>query len=226
MTEEMDAEAIKKQKKDAENAALMADVEQWFHGKEFTADWVTRKVLRWHRFLHALRGKPVDVLEIGAFEGRNAVFLLNYLPLAHLTCIDYFKGALDARFDANLAPLGARLTKLKGSAISHLDALAGQGAKFDLIYLDAGKQRDHVLAASLVAWPLLKPQGYFIWDDYDWGLDRPVDQRPHDGIDVFLKLHEADYKLLWNRGQVFVRRSIVEQTPVARHNPMNPDLAY
>lgn len=220
-----DANETEEQRKQAAINALLAEVGQWNEGKEFTTDWMTKKVPRWHRFLNSMRDKPVDVLEVGSFEGRSAVFLMNYLPLSQLTCIDFFKGPLNARFDANLAQFGSRLTKLKGSAISHIDALAQNEARFDLIYLDAGKQRDHVLALSLLAWPLLKKRGILIWDDYDWGLDKPVDQRPHDGIDVFLGMHEGEYKPLWKQGQVFIQK-IGSSTPHPGSSPINPDLSY
>lgn len=214
-----------KRRADERHAAFMAEVASWFEGKELTTDWMTRKASRWHRFLQARRNEPLNVLEVGSFEGRSALFLLNYLPQARLTCIDFFKGALDRRFDANLAPFGDRLTKLKGSAIAYVDILIRNGQQFDLIYLDAGKQRDHVLALSLLSWSLLKTDGILIWDDYDWGLDRPVEQRPHDGIDVFLKLHEGDYEMLWNQGQVFVRRTSPPAAP-AGNSLHSPNLSY
>lgn len=155
-------DSIRQQQKEAQNAAFMAEVASWFEGKTFIADWVTRKALRWHRFLRGLRKESANVLEIGSFEGRSALFLLNYLPRARITCVDFFKGELDARFDANLAPFASRLTKLKGSAAGHLDALGQAQARYDLIYLDAGKRRDDALALSLLAWPLLKANGIFI----------------------------------------------------------------
>lgn len=220
-----DATETEEQRKQAAIDALMLEVGEWYRGKEFTTDWMSKKVPRWHRFLQSMRDKPVDILEVGSFEGRSAVFLLNYLPLSQLTCIDFFKGPLEPRFDANLAEFGSRLTKLKGSAISHIDVLAQGEAKFDLIYLDAGKQRDHVLALSLLAWPLLKKRGILIWDDYDWGLDKPVDQRPHDGIDIFLNIHEGEYKPLWKQGQVFIQKTAAS-TPLPGSSPLNPNLSY
>lgn len=224
MTEIEDAQK-RRQERDAELAALMSEVGLWYQNKEFTQDWMTRKVPRWHRFLRKMRDKPVNVLEVGSFEGRSAVFLLNYLPSSQLTCIDFFKGDLDARFDANLAEFGGRMTKLKGSAISHLDALGQTGETFDLIYLDAGKQRDPVLAMSLLLWPLLKKRGILIWDDYDWGLDRPAKQRPHDGIDIFLKMYEDEYKMLLQKGQVFVQKTGAPTQPPGM-SPLNPNLSY
>lgn len=218
-------DSIRQQQKEAQNAAFMAEVASWFEGKTFTADWVTRKALRWHRFLRGLRKESANVLEIGSFEGRSALFLLNYLPRARITCVDFFKGELDARFDANLAPFASRLTKLKGSAAGHLDALGQAQARYDLIYLDAGKRRDDALALSLLAWPLLKANGIFIWDDYDWGMDRPPAERPHDGIATFLKLHEGDFTVLWEKGQVFVRRLSADDAGPG-HSPLTPDLSY
>lgn len=189
------------------SADLKEEVSRWFEGKEFTTDWVSNKVNLWVRFIKRFRNHEVQVLEVGSYEGRSAVFLLNYLPQAKLTCIDLFPPKLNGRFDRNTAEFGTqRLTKLTGSAIAILDQLANEKRKFHLIYLDAGKMRDHVLAMSLIAWPLLRTNGILIWDDYDWGPTKPSEERPHDAIDGFLSMHKDQLEILWQKGQVFVRK--------------------
>lgn len=186
---------------------LDTEVSRWFEGKEFTTDWVSRKINRWARYMARFRQRQVQVLEVGSYEGRSAVFLLNYLPQAKLTCIDLFPQPLNTRFDRNTAEFGPeRLTKITGSAIAILDQLAGEKRRFHLIYLDAGKRRDHVLAMSLIAWPLLRANGVLIWDDYDWGPSKPPEERPHDAIDYFLSLHKDQLEILWQKGQVFVKK--------------------
>jgi hypothetical protein len=81
----------------------------------------------WPRILRPWRHRNLHVLEIGSWEGRSAIFWLEYLPAAHLVCIDSFDGGvvgssllewraqvpfIDTRFDANLAPYAGRFTKI------------------------------------------------------------------------------------------------------------------
>lgn len=179
---------------------------EWFAGKRFSKDWVSSKIPRWVRLFNRFRANEIDVLEVGSYEGRSAIFLLNFLPLAKLTCIDLFKDPLESRFDYNLQGYEDRLEKRKGSAYRHLDELRQSGRQFHLIYLDAGKGRDHVLAMSLITWPLLRDDGMLIWDDYQWGKDKGPEDRPHDAIDIFLDMHADQIEILWKGSQVFVKK--------------------
>jgi predicted O-methyltransferase YrrM len=194
---------------------------EWFEGKEFSTDWFTKKIPRWEKVLRRFARKRISVLEVGSYEGRSAVFLLNYLPLSKLVCIDLFRGLFEKRFDRNLAPFGDRFIKIKGSAIQELDILKRANRKFSVIYIDAGKQRDHVLAMSLVAWPLLVPGGVMIWDDFAWGKNKPPSERPHDGLELFLNLHKEDMRLLFKAAQVAVRKKRGDSQRVKPDSPVN-----
>jgi len=180
---------------------------EWFAGKQFTKDWTSKKIARWVSLLKHLQGREIDILEVGSFEGRSAVFLLNFFPLAKITCIDFFKGELDERFDFNLRGYEGRLEKRRGSAIRHLDALQESERKFHLIYLDAAKYRDPALIMSLMAWSLLHQNGILFWDDYEWGKGRKPEDRPHDGIDIFLDMYAGKFDLLLKDRQVFIKKT-------------------
>ncbi len=181
----------------------MAD---FFAGKEFTTDWFSGRVPKWTEVLADYQTQPIEVLEVGSYEGRSAVFLARYLPQATITCVDLFNGDFEQRFDRNLAEFAPRIEKIKGSAIGVLDTFLTPRRTFDVIYLDGGKWRDHVLGMSLIAWRLLKPKGVMIWDDYNWGRDKPAHLRPHDGIDMFLRLHSGEYALIEKGSQCMVRK--------------------
>ncbi|RJF67318.1 O-methyltransferase [Rhodopseudomonas palustris] len=191
---------MKLKEKDARN------LEEWYAGKELTSDWFTSKVPHWTTHLKGFTKRPIRFLELGSFEGRSAIFILNHFPQAHLTCIDLFNGEFENRFDSNLAEFGDRVTKLKGKAISHLDDLIAQKKRYQIIYLDAGKMRDPTLVMSIMAWAMLREGGVMIWDDYQWKLDRPADQRPHDAINAFLDYKAGEYDVLWKGSQVMIRR--------------------
>src|SRR6266699_1968122 len=118
----------------------------WFRGKQLKTNWTSRHFTIWRRVLSPIRNKPICILEIGSWEGRSALFFLNFFSRATITCIDTFEGGdgyeanqvpfVEGRFDHNLAPFGDRLEKLKERSQDGLRWLAQQRRQFDLIYID------------------------------------------------------------------------------------------
>jgi predicted O-methyltransferase YrrM len=192
----------------------------WFAGKDFSNDWTSGNFTMWRRVLSPLREEPLRILEIGSWEGRSAVFFLNFFARATITCIDTFGGSeehqnltaqladIEARFDRNLAPFGPRVEKIKSRSGAALERLAAQGRRFDLAYIDAGHRRDDVMADSLGVWPLLAPGGVVIWDDYEWGRGLPPEERPQPAIDDFLRDHQGGYRLLAKTYQLAIERLV------------------
>jgi hypothetical protein len=66
------------------------DHSQYFEGKEFTYDWFSPRIETIDAVLRKFRGNISDVLEIGSFEGRSAIFFLEYFELCKITCIDTY----------------------------------------------------------------------------------------------------------------------------------------
>jgi predicted O-methyltransferase YrrM len=170
---------------------------------------------RWSRLLLPLREREIAVLEIGSAQGRSAAIFLGLLPLARITCIDIFTNAEHERqFDSMMASFASRVEKIKSRSAPALDALAVQSRAFEVIYVDGSHARDDALMDSLLAWPLLKPDGIVIWDDYVWEMGRlPAEQRPKDAVNLFLGLH-ADQLTVLERGyQVIARRTPTRADP-------------
>ncbi|MBS7543439.1 class I SAM-dependent methyltransferase [Ancylobacter oerskovii] len=179
----------------------------WFAGKEFTSNFASKRVDIWTPILGRWAELPINVLELGSYEGSSAVFFARFFPSAKVTCIDTFWGPYERLFDQNIAEFGDRVEKIKGSGVTALDRLKEQRRKFQLIYLDGGKNRDHTLGASLLAWPMLGPNGVLIWDDYHWGTAAPPERRPHDGIDAFLALHKGEYRVRYKGPQMIIQKN-------------------
>lgn len=180
---------------------------------EFTTDWFSQRIPSWKHVLGKFRDKPISVLEIGSFEGRSATFLLEYLPQCRITCIDpffaqrQFTSGYEARFDANIAPFGDRVRKIKSRSVPALDALANAGERFDVIYVDGSHERQDVLCDSIMVWPLLNTGGILIWDDWKWKRDElPPEQRPEQAIDLFCYAFAGCFKLLHREYQVIVEK--------------------
>jgi predicted O-methyltransferase YrrM len=154
-----------------------------------------------------LRHRVVSVLEVGAFEGRSAVAFLEYLPHASVTTIDTFPDPpVEARFDANVASYGERLTKVKGRALGALERLKAKNVEFDVVYLDAAKRRSDAFAHSAAAWPLLAIGGILIWDDLAWHPEDPPANRPEPGIRLFCDAFGDCMEIIHEGWQMIVRK--------------------
>jgi predicted O-methyltransferase YrrM len=194
--------------------------EAWFRDKTFTADWSSVRFSDWARHLAKFRDRDVAVLEIGSWEGRSAIFFLEFLPHSRITCIDTFEGgaeharfgndvlaSIEGRFDSNLAQYGDRVRKIKSRSFAALDRLAQDKTSFDLIYVDASHARDDVLIDSVLAWRLLAPNGICIWDDYTWAVhELPSAERPQQAIDAFLDLHCDEFTILQSDQQIVAEK--------------------
>ena len=196
-------------------------VARWFEGKSFTVDWASHNFSNWAYTLAELRAKPLSILEIGSWEGRSALFFLNYLPLSRITCIDTFEGSKEhhnrpgwerfiaeseGRFDANLAAFAGRADKIKLPSVAGLAQLAARGARFDLIYIDGSHVAADVYADATGSWALLKAGGIMIFDDYLWDNVPEEAERPKPGIDAFMAEHEGDYHVLHRGYQMILLR--------------------
>jgi hypothetical protein len=73
----------------------MADVDysDWFAGKAFSTDWTSTHIPTWTSVLDERRSAIQDVLEIGSWEGRSAIFSLRYFFQCHIVRIDTFAGS-------------------------------------------------------------------------------------------------------------------------------------
>jgi predicted O-methyltransferase YrrM len=181
----------------------------WFAGKRFSEDWVSDKIPLWRRLLAPLRDRSPEILEIGSFEGRSAVFFLNFLSGSTIVCVDPLVKDRLAIVEGNLAEFGDRARIMRDYSLPSLVELRAEGRRFDLIYIDGNHDRESVLLDSIFAWPMLRTHGIVIWDDYDeYGTDLPKWKRPQSAIDGFLLAHEGEYEILGKSGQMAVCKTV------------------
>ncbi len=121
------------------SSVSIEETARWYDGKQFHTDWTSWHFPNWMRLLTPFRDRPARMLEIGSWEGRSAIFFLNYLPQVRLTCVDTFAGGqehqeaaartaeeaamlagVEARFDANTSVFSTRLEKVKASSVDGL----------------------------------------------------------------------------------------------------------
>jgi predicted O-methyltransferase YrrM len=195
----------------------------WYEGKSFTADWTSWNFANWARLLRRYRGRRVRALEIGSWEGRSALFFLNFLPRARLTCIDTFGGGrehrkhatrsakmarilrnVERRFDANTKQFKKRLEKIKSRSVEAMAKLAIERRRFDFAYIDGGHLAVEAYTDATLTWPLMVRGGIVIFNDYQYNLtDKPLDN-PAPGIDAFLASIKDQYRIVHKKYQIAI----------------------
>jgi len=196
--------------------------DSYFAGKALTTNWGIDHYERWAAILAPLREQAARVLEIGSWEGRSALFFLNYLPQSSITCVDTFGGSLEhrtwplwrrvrqlygieRRFDENMRPYSDRMQKLKQTSLAALGALGIEGRRFDVVYIDASHVARDVYRDGVLAWPLVDSDGIVIFDDYERRRG-PAADWPGFGIDAFVRTLDGSYEELFRGRQLIIRR--------------------
>jgi glycosyltransferase involved in cell wall biosynthesis/predicted O-methyltransferase YrrM len=194
----------------------------YFGGRDLTFDWTSNHLRLWERLLADKVDIAADVLEVGSFEGRSALFFLQFLPKSNLTCVDTFEGnaehttpgldglsdmmKVETRFDANMRPFGTRVEKRKGASIVILPELRAQQRRFDIIYIDGDHRAASAFTDARLGWDLLDNDGVMIIDDYRWELHMPLVERPEAGINAFLQEIAGEFELLHDGHQIIIRK--------------------
>jgi predicted O-methyltransferase YrrM len=207
-------------------AGIRAEFEEHAAQGQFTSiffdadDWnIVQWCVTFSRIFN--RADPVRILEIGSWEGRSTLFFLTYFTCGHLTSVDPWADSdghqyastpesqdRERRFDGNLAPYAARLTKRKGSSLHVLPQLLDEQQKFDVIYVDGSHFADDVLIDGINAWRLLKQDGILIFDDLLWSCYPRTRANPAWAITLFMKYHKGEYKILTASYQLVVQKKI------------------
>lgn len=199
----------------APERALLTEAEAatWYEGKTFSFDWTSWHFPNWIKLLAPLREHKPRVLEIGSWEGRSALFFLNYLPGATLTCIDTFAGGqehqeaaaknaeearilqeVEAKFDRNTTAFKPCIEKIKAASTDALIGLGLENRRFDVAYIDGGHRSSEVYADAVLTWPLMAKGGLVIFDDYAWDEMPQRLDNPGPGIDAFLAAFAGQYR--------------------------------
>jgi len=185
----------------------------------FTKNWFDNRIPSWTRILKEYKGKPgVSYLEIGTFEGRSALWVLENVldhPTSKLTVIDAFEEpGIYRTFSSNIAVSGdaAKFRVLVGPSADRLKEV--QSNSIDFAFIDGSGKGIAMLADLVGVWNLLKLDGIIICSRYD--LDERLrkdlelkasDPGPYEAIDAFLKLYKPYIKVLaFHENQVIFRK--------------------
>jgi len=143
---------------------------------------------------NVLTGSDSYLLDIDTWQGSDEeahksmdfedVFNTYIKKINNFTCIKYFRSTTQEFL----------LTMWKDSP------------SYDFIYIDADHTTVGVLMDAELSWPLLKPGGILAFDDYEWGENLPLSQRPKPGIQLFLERHAGEFENLVVNNQYWIKK--------------------
>jgi predicted O-methyltransferase YrrM len=217
---------------------------------QFTKDWFNWAPPVWEQLIPMLPERRA-FLEIGSFEGRSAVWIIENMmnPGDWIDCVDTWEGGeehtvadmydTEARFDHNIVKAldcssaqhrsregswghtrfagpgsdaeNNRVYKYKAKSTEFLgrklsDVMFAHHPLYDFIYIDGSHIAKDVLTDACMAWPLLKPTGIMVFDDYMWGNPRDILHRPKPAIDAFTNIFAEEVDIVHVGYQLVVRK--------------------
>ena len=157
-----------------------------------------------------------NILEIGSYEGRSAIFFLNHFPNSVITCVDTWGGSdeqkdldsklIEQNFDTNLRKY-FKLNRSKKFKMSSNDFFSKNTDKFDLIYVDGDHSCDQVYTDIENSWKILNKNGLLILDDYLWWFYNNLKMNPSTAINNFIKDNYSEFSeiIVWK--QVIIKKN-------------------
>lgn len=201
----------------------------------FTVDWHSHSIPRWRRVLDRYKGQPgVRALEIGSYEGRSTVWLLENVlthETARIDCIDTFEGSTEhAQMGLNLDNLLDRFLRNIASHREKVEWFGGESQEvlrsgyvttmYDFIYIDGSHNAADVLEDAVLSFRLLKIGGLMIFDDYAWTGGGPTEfDNPKLGVDAFYSVYRDQLKQEHVSSQAIFQRTARSQVEVKLKSP-------
>ena len=193
------------------------------NGYFFTHDYFAPNIPRWKSwFAENIRSAPIRLLEIGSWQGGSATWLLDNVVSRRgglLTCVDTFAGSsehalwihdigdkLENLFDHNIQATGhaAQCRKMVGDSKKVLRSLGDE--RFDFIYIDGAHEAKFVIQDAVLAWPLVEPNGFLLFDDVKFHFPQSPEQDTATALDAFLSWFARDLEVIHRDSQLLVRK--------------------
>lgn len=193
---------------------------------KFTHDWFSWAPDVWAQLIPMLPERKA-FLEIGSFEGRSTVWIVENMleDGGVLDCVDTWEGgeehgaedmgSVEDRFTHNMQVLADKYpdravcsskTTSTVRLAEYLSDLSPDATRLDFIYIDGSHIAKDVLTDACMAWPLLKPKGIMVFDDYLWGNPRDALHRPKIAIDAFCNIFAEGLDIVHVGYQLIVRK--------------------
>ena len=190
----------------------------------FSADYFERNAPSWSSILQpGVNSKnQINALEVGCFEGRASLWLLENLLLnekSTLTCVDTFSGPVDyveeynitnlnSKYQYNTSPYRDKLIIVEDTSTNALKIPEVMQNRYQFVYIDAAHRARNAMEDAVLSFPLLDIGGVMVFDDYNIGSESmfTIDS-PKLGIDAFLQFYAGSYKILYVSYQIWITKT-------------------
>tara|TARA_B100001121_G_scaffold272159_1_gene258520 strand:- start:491 stop:1192 length:702 start_codon:yes stop_codon:yes gene_type:complete len=156
-----------------------------------------------------------NLLEIGSYEGRSAIFFADLFKDSKISCVDTWVGSdehkhinfnsIENNFDHNIKPLKdkGKLIKFKMTSDEFFKI---NNNKFDFIYIDGDHSNDQVLKDLKNSWSFLNNNGFLLIDDYMWWYYKDLRNNPASSVNSFIKdnINQINKLIVWH--QVLIQK--------------------
>ena len=157
-----------------------------------------------------------NILEIGSYEGRSAIFFLKKFSNSNITCVDTWSGSdehssvnfelIEKNFDLNTSFYQSN-NFLKKFKMTSNDFFKNNNKNFDLIYVDGDHSSDQVEIDLINSWNVLKNGGFLVVDDYMWWYYKDYKKNPSTPINNFIKKNILNISNLTVWHQVIIQKN-------------------
>ena len=186
---------------------------------KFTSDWFSYNIPIWQQYLNTYKDKEnIRVLEIGSYQGRSTIWLLENIlthPTSRITCIDTFLGSDEhskiqkeniwETFNYNINKFKNKVNIVTGYSQTILRGMFEKEI-YDMIYIDGDHKGYSVLEDAILSFPLLKKNGLMIFDDYAWDHVPNELDRPKVGIAAFCSVYTEQISILHVQYQLILKK--------------------
>lgn len=179
----------------------------------FTADWFTTRAKEWAVLLKDFNiTKEVKYLELGTYEGRSLLWMLDNVLEHEKSTADvidgWFDKEIERRFLSNIITSAYQKVFIhKGLVQDKLGILYALRKKYyDIIYIDADHASNSVIRDACMCFEMLKINGLIIFDDYLWKNTNNSPQTMKEAIDSWLAAYNGFYETVFNGYQVVIKK--------------------
>ncbi len=186
---------------------------------EFTNNWFDKNILVWEKLFVPLMGQPLQVLEIGSFEGQSTCWLLDHVlthPDSRIICVDPFESEAELqnedfvkvkeRFLKNTEKYGKKVDLHVEKSVNYLTRAIYAQHLFDVIYIDGSHFSSDALIDGVLSHLLLRSGGLLIFDDYLLTNLYKHFTVPRGAIDAFMECFANEYDLVTSGYQVILKK--------------------
>ena len=180
--------------------------------REFTSDWFSMWAKDWETHLKTYIGKDINYLELGSFEGRSLIWMLENILTSQkstATCIDiWINKTIEKRFLSNILTSSYEKVKILKGYVNFIlgDLYHSKKGYYDIIYIDADHSSNSVLRDACMCFEVCKIGGIIIFDDYKWENTNNSPATMKEAIDSFLMCYKGFYEILIQNYQVIIKR--------------------